>query len=60
MLQVSARPTLSQAQAQTLAEQGQRMRSRVMGDKTFIWVEDIPSEDLNESQGLPDDDEVPL
>ena len=59
MLKVTARPTLSEAQKQTLEEQGQRMRSRVIDDATYIWVEDIPSDDLAESAPL-DDDEVPV
>lgn len=57
MLKMSSRPTLSVGQKQTLEEQGQRFRSRVIDDATYVWVEDIPSEDLNEAV---DDDDLPL
>lgn len=59
MLEVASRPTLSEAQKVTLDEREQRMRSRVLDGKTYIWVEDVSH--LTEAT-TPDeeDDEVPL
>ena len=59
MLEMNSRPTLSVGQKQVLEEQGQRFRSRVIDDKTYVWVEDIPSTDLAEDAPV-DDEEVPL
>ena len=58
MLAMNSRPTLSVGQREVLMEQGQRFRSRVMGDKTYVWVEDIPAPDLNEADEPPFIDEV--
>lgn len=57
MLEMSSRPSVSQTQRDVLDARGQRFRSRQMNDKMYVWVEDVPSRDLNESL---DDDDLPL
>lgn len=63
MIGMSSRPTLSQAQADVLEQQGQRMRTRTVKDGEasvcYVWFEDIPATDLNEAPPL-DDDDLPM
>lgn len=56
MLKVPSRPTLSNAQKTVLDDMGLRMRTRNIKDDVYVWVEDIPSSDLNEAA----DDDIPL
>ena len=49
MLEMQQRPNLSPSQKDVLEAQGQRFRSRVVDERTYVWVEDIPAPDLNEA-----------
>lgn len=59
MIGMSSRPTLSGAQADVLEEQGQRMRTRTVKDGAvsvcYVWFEDIPADDLAESDDPRDE-----
>jgi hypothetical protein len=49
MVSMTARPTLSPKQSELLQAQGQRLRTRTLDGKVYVWVEDIPASDLNET-----------